>query len=77
MILSDIPFFQETAGGNDGVIFFKSNDVKSLSYAMENMQEMDYLKIKHMEVASEYLYSKEYSESSCRTKLLTIYDNTK
>lgn len=75
MVLSDIPFFKETASGNSGVVFFKSNDIASLSMAIKTIEQKDTTEIISMSEASGDLYSKEYSESSYRTKLLTTYEN--
>ena len=70
MVLSDIPFFRETVGNSKAAVFFKSNDVMALSEALKAMESAD---IRMMENESKALYSKEYSESSYRTKLLTLY----
>ena len=71
MILSDIPFFQETVGSNKAAIFFKSNDFASLS---ESIKSIEFANINMMETESKTLYLTEYSESSYRAKLLTYYN---
>lgn len=74
MLVSDIPFFKEALGDSHCAVFFRSQDVVSLSRAIMLMENSD---LKSMAAESENLYKIVYSSKNYKDHLLKFYKSLK